>query len=142
MRLWSIHPKYLDTKGLVALWSEALLAKKVLQNETDGYRNHPQLIRFKNHRFPVKAIDKYLYYIFEESKARGFNFDFKKIGSANKINNIKITSGQLKFELMHLKNKLIRRDINKYNEIKNIIEIKANALFTIVPESIETWEKT
>ena len=22
MRLWSLHPKYIDTKGLVALWRE------------------------------------------------------------------------------------------------------------------------
>lgn len=27
MRLWSLHPRYLDSKGLVALWCEALLAK-------------------------------------------------------------------------------------------------------------------
>jgi carboxyl-terminal processing protease len=29
MRLWSLHPKYLDAQGLVALWREALLAKAV-----------------------------------------------------------------------------------------------------------------
>ncbi|HRQ69172.1 MAG TPA: pyrimidine dimer DNA glycosylase/endonuclease V, partial [bacterium] len=27
MRIWSIHPKYLDNIGLVALWRETLLAK-------------------------------------------------------------------------------------------------------------------
>lgn len=37
MRLWSIHPKYLDAKGLVALWREALLAQKVLKGETTGW---------------------------------------------------------------------------------------------------------
>lgn len=30
MRLWSLHPKYLDARGLVALWREGLLARKVL----------------------------------------------------------------------------------------------------------------
>jgi len=30
MRLWSLHPRYLDAKGLVALWREGLLAQKVL----------------------------------------------------------------------------------------------------------------
>jgi hypothetical protein len=29
MRLWTLHPQYLDAKGLVALWREALLAKAV-----------------------------------------------------------------------------------------------------------------
>lgn len=38
MRLWSLHPKYLDTKGLVACWREGLLARKVLLGETRGYR--------------------------------------------------------------------------------------------------------
>ena len=36
MRIWSIHPKYLDTKGLVALWRETLLAKHVLEEEQKG----------------------------------------------------------------------------------------------------------
>jgi phage FluMu protein Com len=30
MRLWSIHPKYLDRQGLIALWREALLAQSCL----------------------------------------------------------------------------------------------------------------
>ncbi len=47
MRIWSLHPKHLDAKGLVALWREALLAKHVLEGKTVGYLNHPQLNRFK-----------------------------------------------------------------------------------------------
>jgi hypothetical protein len=30
MRLWSIHPKYLDRQGLLAVWREGLLAQSVL----------------------------------------------------------------------------------------------------------------
>lgn len=48
MRIWSLHPKYLDTKGLVALWRETLLAQHVLSGKTKRYKNHPQLARFKN----------------------------------------------------------------------------------------------
>jgi len=33
MRLWTIHPKYLDRQGLLALWREALLAQKVLRRD-------------------------------------------------------------------------------------------------------------
>ncbi|MEN6399799.1 MAG: pyrimidine dimer DNA glycosylase/endonuclease V, partial [Rectinema sp.] len=29
MRLWTLHPQYLDQKGLTAAWREGLLAKKV-----------------------------------------------------------------------------------------------------------------
>ena len=40
MRIWSLHPKYLDAKGIVALWRETLLAKHVLEGKTKGYKNH------------------------------------------------------------------------------------------------------
>ena len=43
MRLWSLHPKYLDKLGLLGLWRESLLAQKVLLGKTKGYKNHPQL---------------------------------------------------------------------------------------------------
>lgn len=60
MRLWSLHPVYLDSKGLVALWREGLLAKKVLQGRTKGYKNHPQLLRFKTLDDSINAISLYL----------------------------------------------------------------------------------
>ena len=58
MRLWSIHPRSLDARGLVALWREGLLARKVLRGRTRGYRHHPQLQRFRDLRDPVAAIEK------------------------------------------------------------------------------------
>ena len=61
MRLWSLHPKYMDSKGLVALWREGLLARAVLKGQTNGYINHPQLIRFKNYeriKSSIKSIIK------------------------------------------------------------------------------------
>jgi hypothetical protein len=47
VRLWSLHRQYLDVKGLVAVWREAVLAQKVRAGDAQGYRNHPQLNRFK-----------------------------------------------------------------------------------------------
>jgi len=76
MRIWSIHPKYLDPKGFVALWREALLAKNVLEGKTVGYRNHPQLERFKNSKNPLDAINQYLSNIYDESVDRHFNFHY------------------------------------------------------------------
>ena len=73
MRLWSIHPKYLDCKGLVALWREGLLARNVLAGKTRGYRNHPQLERFRKQKNPKKAINAYLFSVYEESKKRCYN---------------------------------------------------------------------
>jgi len=64
MRLWSIHPRYLDRMGIVALWREGLLAKKVLEGKTKGYKNHTQLERFKNYKDPLKAIESFLYFVY------------------------------------------------------------------------------
>ncbi len=60
MRLWTLHPRYLDSQGLVALWRESLLARAVLRGQTRGYRHHPQLARFLAHPTPRYAINAYL----------------------------------------------------------------------------------
>jgi hypothetical protein len=58
MRLWSLHPRHLDARGLVALWREGLLARAALHGETRGYHHHPQLQRFLARRDPVAALDR------------------------------------------------------------------------------------
>ena len=104
MRLWSIHPKYLDSKGLVALWMESLLAQKVLIGETKGYRNHPQLERFKKHSDPISVISSYLYHVYEEGERRGYHFKKEKISiDIKQIRLIKVSRGQILFEFEHLK---------------------------------------
>ena len=80
MLLWSIHPEYLDTQGLVALWREGLLAQKVLREKTKGFKHHPQLDRFKRHPSPLCAIATYLEYVRKEALKRGYHFDRKKNG--------------------------------------------------------------
>ena len=75
MRLWSLNPKYLDRQGLLAVWREGLLAKKVLTGKTKGYKNHPQLKRFKNSEYPVQVINQYLSAVYLESLTRGYHFN-------------------------------------------------------------------
>src|SRR5215470_518613 len=106
MRLWTLHPKYLDTQGLVALWREGLLARAVLKRETKGYRHHPQLARFRAHPSPVRAINAYLRMVLAEAEARGYAFDRKKIGPLRPGIRLKATQGQLEFERRHLLRKL------------------------------------
>ncbi len=143
MRLWSIHPKYLDTIGLLASWREGLLAKKVVSGDTKGYKNHPQLIRFKNSSNPFIAINIYLFYIYKEAKKRGYNFDLRKlkIDEKTKIPLIEVTVGQIKYEFELLKYKLLNRNLEKYEEIKNIKIIEPHPIFQIVDGEIENWEK-
>ena len=140
MRLWSLHPKYLDSKGLVALWREALLAKAVLNGETKGYKNHPQLIRFKKNKNHNSMINTYLLHIYKESLSRGFKFNGNKIGSEFTSSKIKVTQGQIKYELKHLISKLKIRDPSRYMELINIKEPEPNPIFLVVEGGIESWE--
>lgn len=141
MRIWSFHPKYLDTKGLVALWREALLAKKVLENKTKGYKNHPQLDRFKNSTNALDSINYYLSIVFVEASTRNFNFDKEKFNQKNKIIKQKVTEGQLRYEFEHLKQKLVKRDPKKFEEIKFAQMPDLHPLFEMVNGNIESWEK-
>ena len=141
MRLWSIHPKYLDAKGLVALWREGLLALAVLQGKTKGYTHHPQLLRFRETDRPVDAITVYLRHVFDESARRGYHFDPKKIQRAKSANLLNVTRGQILYELEHLRKKLRRRNPYAYTQLKNIVLPDVHPLFRHVPGDIEKWER-
>lgn len=131
---------YLDTKGLVALWREALLAKHVLEGRTKGYRNHPQLIRFKNSDNPVRSIDDYLSEVLKEGKRRGFRFDSGKIPPRSGTTLIDVTSGQIEYEKKHLLEKLSKRAPEKYEASKDIVNFSAHPIFRIVEGVVENWE--
>lgn len=141
MRLWSIHPQYLDTKGLLAVWREGLLAKKVLEGKTKGYKNHPQLKRFQKINNPIIFINAYLYEIFLEAKRRGYNFDENKIQKAPINKKLTVTDGQIAYEFQHLLNKLKSRDSDAYASIKFIQKITTHPLFRIIKGPVEPWEK-
>jgi hypothetical protein len=142
MRLWSIHPKYLDSIGLIACWREALLAKNVLENKTKGYREHPQLIRFKILKNPLNTINVYLAYILQEAENRKYNFDKSKVNLNMKTSRIiTVTNKQLECEFAHLLRKLKERSPEDYKKLKDIKNIECNPLFTITQGPIEKWEK-
>lgn len=140
MRIWSIHPKYLDPKGLVALWRETLLAKHVLEGKTKGYRNHPQLDRFKQADNPLDAINQYLAAVYDEAFARGYHFDKKKINWAFQPSIMVVTTGQIKYEMDHLLNKLRNRDEIKFKELHQLNKFRPHPMFKTVKGVIEKWE--
>jgi hypothetical protein len=141
MRIWSIHPQYLDTKGLLALWRETLLAKAVLKGETRGYQNHPQLKRFKELPGPSEAINAYLAEVWNEAGARKFVFDKAKVDWTFKPVLIPVKEGQVKFEVQHLLNKLEKRDHQKYKQLMDTGSVKLHPVFEMVSGGIESWEK-
>lgn len=142
MRLWTIHPQYLDRKGLLALWRESLLAQKVLLNKTKGYKRHPQLERFRQHLKPLEAIGFYLYEIYKESRIRGYNFKKDKIAKINKDTRpIKVSQGQICFEFKHLASKLKDRDRESFSMISKVKRIRLHPLFISSRGGRESWEK-
>jgi hypothetical protein len=140
VRLWSLHPKYLDRQGLVALWREALLARRVLEGRTKGYTRHPQLTRFRKAKHPMDCINQYLTAVYEEAAARGYHFDGTRIRKDFIPTTLTVTSGQLLYEINHLTGKLKIRDPLRYNELKGIITIDSHPLFQVTEGEVEEWE--
>lgn len=141
MRLWSIHPKYLDTQGLLGLWREGLLAQKVLLGETRGYKNHPQLIRFKRTSDPVLYLGTYLYYVYMEGVRRGYSFNKDKIVKYDLTLRMPVTEGQINYEFHYLLEKLKIRNPKMYAELLQVKIIETNPIFFVVKGGIEEWEK-
>ncbi len=141
MRLWSLHPRYLDPQGLVALWREALLARAVLRGETRGYRHHPQLDRFRDHASPRSAISQYLSAIHAEASSRGYAFDRSKVGIARSTTPIAVTEGQLEFEWGHLLKKLSVRSPEHYRRWRSLRSPGCHPLFRCRPGAVEPWER-
>src|SRR6185295_19223098 len=127
MRLWTLHPKYLDTRGLVALWREGLLAQAVLRGRTRGYKHHPQLERFRAHASPRLAINAYLAAVHAEATARGYSF-------------ARSTRGQMNYEWRHLRRKLALRSPALLGKLRHVKRPSAHPLFRSRPGPVADWE--
>lgn len=140
MRLWSLHPRYLDARGLTALWREALLAQKVLLGQTRGYRYHPQLERFRGAGDPTAAIACYLESVAAEAADRGYRFDRSRIRAADQIR-LPVTAGQLTHEWAHLRAKLERRAPAELARMAAVDRLEPHPMFDVVAGGVEAWER-
>jgi hypothetical protein len=141
VRVWTLHPKYLDAQGLVALWREALLAQAVLRGETRGYRSHPQLDRFKRHPAPLAGMSLYLKGVHAEAQSRGYSFDENKIRPAHKQVMLYATSGQMQYEWSHLMAKLKVRNPALFRKWRDTKKPAPHPLFRVRPGDVEAWER-
>ena len=141
MRLWSLHPAYLDSRGLVALWREALLAQAVLLGRTKGYRRHPQLSRFRDRNDPPASIAAYLKAVHEEATARGYNFDAGRIVSSCAAGRIDVPAGQIALEWTHLMKKLADRAPELRERWGSVRSPRPHPLFRIVEGGVADWER-
>ena len=141
MRLWSLHPHYLDAQGLVALWREGLLAPAVLKGATKGYWHHPQLQRFRAQPSPVSAIAAYLRAVHEEATHRGYRFDAGRIAPGGRAPLIAVPQGQLDFEWRHLIAKLEARTPPWREALGTPDPLAPHPLFRTIPGGIADWER-
>jgi hypothetical protein len=141
MRLWTIHPGYLDAQGLVALWREALLARAVLRGKTRGYRHHPQLARFRAHPHPRYAINVYLAAIHAEAASRGYSFDAGKIGPVRSMRPMTTTTAQISYEWLHFLRKAAVRSPRLHRRLRAIRVPDCHPLFRPVKGPVEAWER-
>lgn len=140
MRLWSVHPSILDRAALVACWREALLAQRVLTGTTRGYTRHPQLERFRATADPLDAIGHFLMSLQTEATARGYAFDATRVLRRDAAApGIPVTSGQLAFELEHLRSKVSVRDPAWLPRVPETA-LPAPSLVEI-PGGVESWER-
>jgi len=140
MRIWSVHPCYLDAKGLVALWRETLLAQHVLAERTKGYRQHPQLQRFRAADDPQAAINAYLLAVYDEAELRGYRFDKAKIAVPHVHTSLAVSTGQVAYEWQHLLAKLQLRAPELYERYRHVKTPELHPLFVLVEGPIADWE--
>jgi hypothetical protein len=141
LRIWSLHPKYLDSRGLVALWRETLLAQAVLLGKTKGYLRHPQLHRFREQKQPASLIATYLHFVHDEAVSRGYNFAAEKIERARSVRQLNVERGQLDFEWQHLMRKLKVRDPQRALALSHVRRPQPHPMFRVVPGTVAIWEK-
>jgi hypothetical protein len=141
VRLWSLHPRFLDRQGLTACWRESLLAQAVLAGATRGYTRHPQLERFREHPDAVELVGAYLAGVADEADARGYRFDRHRIRvPSDAVGRVEVTDGQLAHEWRHLLGKLEVRSPELAERWRDA-EPAPHPLFRVVPGPIATWER-
>ncbi|WP_153395122.1 pyrimidine dimer DNA glycosylase/endonuclease V [Ornithinicoccus halotolerans] len=144
MRLWSLHPRYLDRQGLTAGWREALLAQAVLAGRTRGYTRHPQLERFRAAPDPMAAVGCYLVGVWQEATARGYRYDLGRVlrvvepGGSGVL---EVTAGQLGFEWSRLRGKLAERSPAVLARWEEVEVPDPHPLFAVVPGPVAPWER-
>ena len=142
VRIWSVHPQFLDRQGLLACWREALLAQAVLAGSTRGYTRHPQLERFRREPDPVTSIGAYLSGLALEAAARGYRFDGARILHTDAPEPVlTVTDGQLDYEWAHLGAKLEARSPHDAARWRAALPAP-HPLFCVIPGPVASWERT
>ncbi len=130
----------MDAKGLVALWREGLLAQNVLLGRTEGYKNHPQLLRFKQQAEPSRSLAQYLRAVCDEAERRNYQFKRDKIASPDGAKRMSVSKGQLTYEWRHFLAKIKVRDPKRFAELSSLKDPQPHPLFAVTKGPVAEWE--
>lgn len=146
VRMWSVHPRYLDRQGLTSGWREGLLAQAVLAGRTAGYTQHPQMNRFRATSDPLGAIGAYLAAMHADAVERGYRYDAALIEHPPTADEwwgaIEVTDDQVAWEWAHLLAKLQGRspDVARRWAGLGAGQVALHPLFVRVPGPVADWE--
>ena len=112
----------------------------MLSNKTQGYKHHPQLLRFKKCKDPSLQIANYLRAIHREAMRRGYRFDKSKLLRLGRTQKISVTRAQLAFEWNHLKRKLRIRSPDSLAQLRETDRPRTHPIFRVISGPIAEWE--
>lgn len=144
MRIWSLHPRYLDKTELIGSWNDGLRALKLLAQNHTNTIFRPELSRFRTQSEPLVAIERYLLNIAKEASRRGYSLDIKKLPPLPVFPTFKIavSSKQVEYEWHQLMHLLAGRSPRFMRRIENSPTHDTNPIFKSLPgKELETWEK-
>lgn len=141
MRLWSIHPRYLDPPGLVGLWREALLAQGIVSGRTTAYRNHPQAKRVLEQPDPWGAVHDYLVGVWEEGHRRGYRFNQARIVDHDGTHFMEVPRGQIEYEAVLLRIKMEVRSPARLDHLPSPHDVRPHPSIRVVEGGIAWWER-
>ena len=141
MRIWSIHPKYLDSKELLNLWKETLEVKNKLLSKTNGFDHSKQLERFLDLKKPIEAINNYMSSVYKEAVKRNCEVDDEFMDwDFDDSLQIPVTSGQINLEIKELRSRLREKDEEKLHSLNGNTFLELHPIFYSIPGTIEEWE--
>lgn len=150
MRLWSLHPSYLDKQALQVCWADALQALEYYKQERaymKGITNdlspyfYPCLDRFRMTGSPIAHITNYLHGLCDESERRNTPFGRAKLPEFTPGLRLKVTDGQIARE-----EKLLLLQLNRRKQTQLWMDlfvaeyVQPHPLFEIVSGPVEPWE--
>ena len=83
----------------------------------------------------------YLIPLVKEAERRDYRFDRSKIHPSRQVEKISVSRGQLSYEWVHLKEKIHRRDPERYRQSADIEFPEPHPSFEIIEGDIQAWEK-